>query len=249
MMIRAVLFDAVGTLIDPHPPVAVAYQAAGRRHGSRRTREEIEARFRAALAREERAGDGETSGGSRAASTACVTSAEQEQERWRRIVGWVLDDASDPEALFQELWHHFARARAWRLFADVRPAWSRLRETGCRLGIASNFDDRLERVCRALPPLSEADAVLHSAGLGYAKPDARFYRQAALSLDLPPAEILFVGDNRQLDYAAPRKAGFPAVWLRRDPEKTGTLDAASPGESITSLEQIVTSGYLAEGLA
>jgi FMN phosphatase YigB (HAD superfamily) len=50
---RAVLFDAVGTLLRPHPPVVDVYQAAGRRFGCDLAREEVAARFRQAFARQE----------------------------------------------------------------------------------------------------------------------------------------------------------------------------------------------------
>jgi putative hydrolase of the HAD superfamily len=222
-VIRAVLFDAVGTLIYPEPSVAAVYAAAGRRFGSRRTPAEIGARFRVALQRDERAdrragqlGAGQLGAGRQAAG-GWKTSAAGERERWRRIVGEVLDDAADAEALFEHLWNHFAQASSWRTFPDVPAAWRRLRQRGCRLGIASNFDDRLDRLCRQLDPLSDADVVCHSAGLGYAKPDPRFFGQAAHRLGLRPPQILFVGDDRRLDHDAARGAGFAALWLSRHP--------------------------------
>ena len=53
--IRAVAFDAVGTLITPDPPVPVAYEAIGREFGSRHSADALRPRFRAAfLAEEER---------------------------------------------------------------------------------------------------------------------------------------------------------------------------------------------------
>ena len=51
--IRAVVFDAVGTLIHPDPPAAEVYAAAGQRFGSRHAADAIRTRFRAAFAREE----------------------------------------------------------------------------------------------------------------------------------------------------------------------------------------------------
>ena len=49
--VRAVFFDAVGTLIHPQPSAAAVYAAVGRRFGTRRTEEEIAARFPTAFAR------------------------------------------------------------------------------------------------------------------------------------------------------------------------------------------------------
>src|SRR5438309_3573496 len=85
--IRAVVFDAVGTLIYPQPPAAVVYAQVGQQLGSRRTVEEIGARFAVAFQQEElidRRGD-------------FRTSEEQELLRWQRIVAAVLDDVSDSD--------------------------------------------------------------------------------------------------------------------------------------------------------
>ena len=51
--IRAVVFDAVGTLIHPEPAAPLVYAAVGCRYGSQRTSEEIAVRFREAFRREE----------------------------------------------------------------------------------------------------------------------------------------------------------------------------------------------------
>jgi hypothetical protein len=54
--IRWIAFDAVDTLIKPIPSVAAIYHAAGLRHGSRLSLEQISARFRLAFARAEEEG-------------------------------------------------------------------------------------------------------------------------------------------------------------------------------------------------
>src|SRR5207253_3715625 len=47
--VRAVVFDAVGTLITPDPPAPAVYAEVGRKFGSRLGVEVIAARFRAAF--------------------------------------------------------------------------------------------------------------------------------------------------------------------------------------------------------
>lgn len=226
-MIRAVLFDAVGTLFHPVPGVAEVYRAVGHRFGSRRGEAEIRQRFDRALERQ----------------AVAPTSAQGERARWRRIVAEVLDDATDADAAFETLWDHFAQPAHWRLFDDVAPAWARLRRRGIAAGIASNFDDRLETLCRGLPPLPDAVAVFHSAGIGYAKPDPRFYAEAARRMALSPEQLALVGDHLQHDYHAARAAGWHAVWLDRqatgeplaDPHQPPPIRAASLVEAVELL--------------
>ena len=54
--VKAVFFDAVGTLIHPEPSAATVYHSVGMRHGSRLDHATVKARFRAAFRRQRRTG-------------------------------------------------------------------------------------------------------------------------------------------------------------------------------------------------
>src|SRR5262245_22187770 len=120
--IEVVAFDAVGTLIYPDPGVAAVYTAVGRQFGSKLDQAEVGRRFHQAFADEEAT---TSSGDTR-------TSELIETDRWRRIVRRVLSDATDPARCFMELFAHFARPDAWRLFPDVSPVLASLRAAGIR---------------------------------------------------------------------------------------------------------------------
>jgi phosphoglycolate phosphatase-like HAD superfamily hydrolase len=55
------------------------------------------------------------------------------------------DSGTDSEALFSDLYQRFARADAWTVFPDVLPTLENLLSRGVRLGIVSNWDERLRR--------------------------------------------------------------------------------------------------------
>ena len=95
--IRAVFFDAVGTLLHPQPDAATVYAEVGRRFGSSLDAETICRRFREAMARQD---DMDRANGWR-------TSEQREVQRWRTIVAEVLDDTTDAEACFAALYQHF----------------------------------------------------------------------------------------------------------------------------------------------
>lgn len=205
--VRCYLFDAVGTLIYPCPPVATAYGEAGRRHGSSRSDQEIGERFRLAIRRQEEhdlAGNG------------FATSESRERRRWQSIVAEVFDDLPDTTALFDDLWSHFAQPNHWRLFDDVAETWQRLAAEGIALGIASNFDGRLHGVSAGLPPIGRADWLFVSSELGVRKPSPQFFRQIEASVSLPAHQIALVGDDWKIDYLAAEAAGWQAIYLDRE---------------------------------
>lgn len=227
-MIRAVLFDAVGTLLWANPGVTDAYFAAGRQFGSALSLAEVAHRFREVWRREDR----RVAGGDEWQRE--TTDQEAERNRWRRVVGSVFHDIADlpaAEELFLHLWHHFSQAKNWSLFDDVPAAWHLLESAGYLVGIASNFDDRLKDICLGLPPLNRCQHLFVSANLGFAKPDRRFFLAIERQLSLPPHEILLIGDDAINDHSGAHRAGWHSLLL----DRTRQHDDAS---SLRTLNQL-----------
>ena len=213
MQARFILFDAVGTLIHVRPSVAEIYLAVGSRFGTRLTREQIRQRFAASLIRLHDGGP---------------TDEFRERERWRAIVADVLHDIPHAgDRSFEELWEAFARPEQWSLFDDVAVVWSELQRRGLILGIASNFDLRLQPLCRTFPPLDSAAYCFVSSQIGFPKPHPEFYRSVERELNAKPAEILLVGDSIMHDVNGARSAGWHAVHLNRRADVTGERSIAS----------------------
>src|SRR5262245_45915751 len=110
--VRWILFDAVGTLIYPDPPVSEAYQTVALRFCLQLAADEIRRRFLRAFQQEFVA----------SGLTRPPTSESFERARWQRIVTKVLHELPDASGgPFEVLWQHFARAASWRVFLDVAP--------------------------------------------------------------------------------------------------------------------------------
>jgi putative hydrolase of the HAD superfamily len=199
--IRAVFFDAVGTLIHPDPPASDVYANVGRRFGSRLDSTAIGPRFRAAFHRQE---DYDREHGYR-------TNCEREVQRWRSIVAEVLDDVTDPQACFQTLFEHFARPDAWRCESDTGAVLGALVKLGYRLGLASNYDTRLHQVADGLPQLQPLRHRVISAEVGFCKPTAGFFQKVCEAADAAPQQILVVGDDFVDDYEGAIAAGLSAI--------------------------------------
>jgi putative hydrolase of the HAD superfamily len=202
--VRAIFFDAVGTLLFPEPPAPVIYAQTARRHGLDLTPSEVRVRFLGAYRAEEEAD----------ASTAWATSETRERKRWRRIVTETLAGVSDTDACYRALFDHFAQPSAWQLAADATEVLSALHHRGLVLGLGSNYDQRLWSVLAGFPELDPLrPRVLISASVGVRKPGAGFFNEAARSAGCELAQVLFVGDDYDNDYAGATAAGLPAVLL------------------------------------
>jgi putative hydrolase of the HAD superfamily len=213
-MIRAVFFDAVGTLIEPAPSAVDVYLAAARRHGTRLSRQTIAKRFRAAFCLEEAI---DRNRGWR-------TDEEREQQRWRSIVGTVLDDVRDPEACFAELWQHFARPESWRCLPGAVEVLGELARQGFCLGVASNFDRRLRGVAAGMPALRPVRQLVISSEVGWRKPALQFFEQVVSAAGVSASEIVFVGDDPVNDDEGARRAGLRVLLLSPAGRITGLAD-------------------------
>ena len=224
---RWLIFDAVGTLIHPDPPVAVAYHSVATRHGSRLTVAEIGERFKRAFKRSET--EPFTNGPS--PGFPLLSSEAIEAARWRWIVGEVIPDVDSIEDCYRELWDHFARPTSWSCFDDVEETLSTLSMAGIRLAIASNFDSRLHEVWAGHAPLKSIEHRFVSSECGCRKPARDFYDLILSHCDCPPNQILMVGDDPEHDVAGPMAAGMQSLLIDRRPH--------SASGSIQSLLQLV----------
>jgi putative hydrolase of the HAD superfamily len=201
LTVRAVVFDAVGTVIRPDPPAAVIYSEVAKRLGSRVASGEIPARFRRAFGQQEEIDR----------LVGLQTSEEREMQRWRQIVTQVLDDVADTEECFRELFDHFSDPSAWRCEAEIGPVLEELASRGYALGLASNYDRRLRRVVTGLPMLTRLERLIISSEVGWRKPAPEFFAAIAQTFGLPGSQILYVGDDLMNDYEGARSAGLHAV--------------------------------------
>jgi putative hydrolase of the HAD superfamily len=201
--IRAVAFDAVGTLITPDPAVAAVYYAVGQRYGSRLAVDVIRERFHAAFRAQEEI--------DRAAGWR--TDATREVERWRRIVATVLDDVTDTEVCFRDLWNHFSSPAGWRCLPDVGAVLIDLSRRGLQIGLASNFDSRLSTVAAGLPELAPVTQIVVSAEVGWRKPAAEFFAAVGKAFGCEAGEVLLAGDDYEYDYVGATRAGMRSVLL------------------------------------
>jgi putative hydrolase of the HAD superfamily len=199
---RAVLFDALGTLLRLEPPAPRLRRSLRARLGldvaddaaAGAMRAEI-AFYRANLHR-----------GRDPASLAALRDACAD------VVRRELDLA----APLAEVREALLAAIEFTPFDDVVPALARLREAGRRLAVVSNWDVSLHEVLDRTGLRERVDHVVSSVEVGWAKPHPAPFESALAHLGVHAAEALHVGDSIDEDVVGAQAAGITPVLLDRD---------------------------------
>lgn len=109
----------------------------------------------------------------------------------------------------------FRDPESWRVFDDVVPVLSALREAGARLAIVSNWDSGLPTLLDRLGLAPWFDTIVVSHLEGVEKPRPELFLRAVARLGGRPDEALHVGDVPELDGAGAAAAGIACVIVDR----------------------------------
>jgi len=150
-----------------------------------------------------------------------------------RLLRQLAAEAGYPEAMADEAFAVFIAARNdVTLYADVVPVLERLAGR-YRLYALSNGNADLEKIGIA----GLFAGVFTARQMGVAKPDSRFFTEAAVRCDESAADLLHVGDHPENDIVAARRTGMRAVWLNRLGTEWPFADHR-PDEEIASLHEL-----------
>ena len=145
---------------------------------------------------------------------------------WRRVIAHVLTrggtdviDDTTIDLAVDKLYLHYEHPSAWHIAHGAVDAARRLRRSGVRVVLASNWDSRLPTLLRTLALDDEFDAIVFSADIGVEKPSEEFFHAVARAADVPAARCAHVGDAPVADVAGARSAGF-GVAVRWSPHPT-----------------------------
>jgi putative hydrolase of the HAD superfamily len=101
------------------------------------------------------------------------------------------------------------------MFPNTAEMLAVLRASGFPLGIVTNGStDAQSGKIVACKLGGFVDTILISEQEGVRKPDPEIYIRAAQRLAVEPSECLFVGDNPRLDVSGSQAVGMTGVWLR-----------------------------------
>jgi putative hydrolase of the HAD superfamily len=207
-VIRAILFDAAGTLFFLTKTVGDHYAYVGRKVGLELDAQQLERAFHAAWKQMPR-------------RPAIDGPRENDDEGWwRELVGHVFDQVApsvnelDRDNFFEVAYEHFAEPDVWKLYPEVPSVLEELAPR-FRLAVISNFDGRLRFILQHLAISKYFSYIFISSELGADKPDPEIFRRALKLIHLNPYEVLHVGDDPERDWSAANEAGLLVFQLDR----------------------------------
>ena len=201
---RAILLDALGTIVALEPPAPLLRSELLARFGI----ELSEADAQRAVGAEMAYYRSHLDEGRDAASLASLRGRCAEALR-AALPGCERLAAVEPGALTAAL---LASLR-FGVFADVRPALAAARRAHRRVVVVSNWDVSLLEHLALAPML---DAIVTSAEIGTRKPAPEIFEEALRLAGRAADEAIHVGDSLEEDVAGARRAGIEPVLLRRD---------------------------------
>ena len=219
--VRAVLLDALGTLVELQPP-APRLGRLLRESGFEVSEHEAEAVFAAEIGYYlDHHLDGSDPERLERLRDRCA-------DELRRAVGLAgLDHATARRAMLGAL--------EFSAYPDALPALSELRERGLTLVVASNWDCSLPDWLGPTGILELVDGVVTSAEVGAAKPNPRVFERALAVASVEPAQALHVGDKLDNDIDGAAAAGVRGVLLQREGSPPPGIEAISSLRELAAL--------------
>jgi len=202
---RALLLDALGTLVQLEPPVEPLRRELRARCDLDVSAEEARAALRAEIAFYRAHHDD--------------ASDRERLSHLRRRAAAALREALPPAAggvPLDALTAVLLAALRFRPFEEVPDVLRAARARGVRLVVVSNWDVSLHDVLAetGLAPL--LDGVLTSAEVGSAKPDGAIFARALALAGVSAGEAMHVGDSVEHDVAGALAAGVEPLLVLRD---------------------------------
>jgi putative hydrolase of the HAD superfamily len=215
--VEAVTFDVGGTLIEPWPSVGHVYAQVAARFGYKDISPRLlNQQFKTAWG--------------------ALKDFRHTPEQWSALVDETFRGLVEPlpsNSFFPALFVKFSEPDAWRIFDDVLPTLLALKARGIKLGIVSNWDDRLRPLLQQLKLDCYFQTIVVSCEVGAPKPDRLMFDTARAGLGSQAGNTLHVGDSLAMDFEGARAAGLQARLLRR-----GVRRSAGRITSLSELNKI-----------
>jgi putative hydrolase of the HAD superfamily len=128
----------------------------------------------------------------------------------------------------------------WILEEDTLLTLRTLEAGGYRLGLVSNAGDHQDvfQLVERFKIEPFFDFILTSAACSYRKPHPRIFELALAHWNIPPREIVMVGDSLEADIRGAQGPGIFTVWITRRVSKPAHNSNVQPDAEIRTLHEL-----------
>jgi putative hydrolase of the HAD superfamily len=146
---------------------------------------------------------------------------QKEFDWWKKLAQRVfeqieqLDDFSDFDPYFKELYDYFLTPDPWFIYPDVLPLLNACQTAQIPLMVISNFDSRLLQILDQLNLTSYFVKIFISSQCSTAKPDRPIFQQALAHHQVSPEQVWHIGDSHKEDYVGAQAIGLNAFLIER----------------------------------
>jgi len=136
------------------------------------------------------------------------------REWWHEFIRSVIISAgfvgksSDLGKVCDSLYDGYAQSPNWELIKNAKETLEYFKSSGIKLGVVSNFDERLDTIMRVMGLHEYFSFFVTSSNEKVAKPDPEIFRRA-LSMGKESAEVSgHIGDDLECVYLCPKRLGI-----------------------------------------
>jgi putative hydrolase of the HAD superfamily len=207
-MIKAIFFDAVGTLFHLTTSVGDHYAVVADEIGLKLDPAALDRAFFAAW--------------KKMPPRAAIDGPRENDDKdwWRELVDLLLNNVApslnelDRDNFFEIAYEHFAEAGVWEAYPEVMEVLEKL-EPRFELAVVSNFDGRLRMILEHLGISKFFKHVFVSSEIGADKPDPEIFQRALRFSGFDADQVLHAGDDPERDWKAATVAGLSIFELDR----------------------------------
>jgi putative hydrolase of the HAD superfamily len=223
MKIRAVLFDLGGTLIDSAELFETFHRILSLK-GIKRSIGKVEKAMRDAE-QELKQEFGEA-----------VPKDTDYYVRWNLNILHRLNVYNRDNELAEEIDKHWFGYMEIKPHAGLHEVLGKLSASGVKLGIVTNgYESDLEKILPKLSLQVSFDVLVAADTIGKKKPDPEIFLYAVRMLGVKPNEVVFVGDEYEIDYIGAKEAGLIPILFQQKGKRKSSLEGVKIVHSLTDL--------------
>lgn len=109
--------------------------------------------------------------------------------------------------------------KEWRLYEESIPFMEKLKDSGMKIGLLSNWDLSAREILDRLGLTKYFDSIVISSEIGFEKPAKEAFHHSLKDLNVGVEEAFYVGDNYYDDVQGGNQVGFKVFLINRTETK------------------------------